>query len=318
MPMRYDQFFTPVKIDKINQIDSFNHTFGFIGSCFSDHMHQRFRHFGLKAWISPFGTTYNPLSIANQLISAIDLTKKYNMHTHENGCFYWETSHKILYSNPADLIQAVDVMRAESKHALTQLNTLFITLGTSWVYELSDSGLLVANCHKLPAAHFTKRLLEISEITAGLNQLITTLISFNPSINIVFTVSPVRHLRDGMIENTRSKARLIEACHQLVDSHTRCSYFPSFELLMDEYRDYRFYEKDGAHPTEFAIDLVFNKLTDVLFTEPFNKVLLDVSRIRQMEQHRFSAQSNPTDIEKHQNQILRSKEKLNAHYPVCW
>jgi GSCFA family len=318
MPMRYDQFFTPVKINKINQIDSFDTAFGFIGSCFSDHMHQRFRHHGLKAWMSPYGTTYNPLSIANQLISSIDLTNKFNLHTHENSSFYWETSHKIVLSNPADLTYAVDAMRAESMNALCYLNTLFITLGTSWVYELSDTGLLVANCHKLPANHFTKRLLEIGEITAALTHLITSLISFNPRINIVLTVSPVRHLRDGIIENTRSKARLIEACHKLVESNHECSYFPSFELLMDEFRDYRFYEKDGVHPTEFAIDLVFDKLTDVLFTERFKKVLLDVSRVRQMEQHRFSAQSNSIDIEKHQKQILRSKENLDAQHQVHW
>lgn len=318
MPMRYDQLFTPVKIDSINQINSFDTAFGFIGSCFSDHMHQRFRHHGLKAWMSPYGTTYNPLSITNQLISSIDLTNRFNLHTHKNSSFYWETSHKIVHSNPAELTHAVDVMRAESKKALSHLNILFITLGTSWVYELADSGLLVANCHKLPANHFTKRLLEISEITTALNQLITSLILFNPRINIVFTVSPVRHLRDGIIENTRSKARLIEACHELVESHQECSYFPSFELLMDEFRDYRFYEKDGAHPTEFAIDLVFDKLKDVLFSEPFKNVLLDVSRVRQMEQHRFSAQSNPSDIEKHRVQILRSRENLNAHHQVCW
>lgn len=318
MPMRYDQLFTPVKIDSINQINSFDTAFGFIGSCFSDHMHQRFRHHGLKAWMSPYGTTYNPLSITNQLISSIDLTNRFNLHTHKNSSFYWETSHKIVHSNPAELTHAVDAMRAESKKALSHLNILFITLGTSWVYELADSGLLVANCHKLPANHFTKRLLEISEITTALNQLITSLILFNPLINIVFTVSPVRHLRDGIIENTRSKARLIEACHELVESHQECSYFPSFELLMDEFRDYRFYEKDGAHPTEFAIDLVFDKLKDVLFSEPFKNVLLDVSRVRQMEQHRFSAQSNPSDIEKHRVQILRSRENLNAHHQVCW
>ena len=318
MPMRYDQLFTPVKIDSINQINSFDTAFGFIGSCFSDHMHQRFRHHGLKAWMSPYGTTYNPLSITNQLISSIDLTNRFNLHTHKNSSFYWETSHKIVHSNPAELTHAVDAMRAESKKALSHLNILFITLGTSWVYELADSGLLVANCHKLPANHFTKRLLEISEITTALNQLITSLILFNPRINIVFTVSPVRHLRDGIIENTRSKARLIEACHELVESHQECSYFPSFELLMDEFRDYRFYEKDGAHPTEFAIDLVFDKLKDVLFSEPFKNVLLDVSRVRQMEQHRFSAQSNPSDIEKHRVQILRSRENLNAHHQVCW
>ena len=103
-------------------------------------------------------------SIANQLISSIDLTNKFNLYSHENSSFYWETSHKIVHSNPAELTHAVDVMRAESMKALSHLNTLFLTLGTSWVYELADSGLLVANCHKLPASNFTKRLLSIKVV----------------------------------------------------------------------------------------------------------------------------------------------------------
>ena len=316
--MKYDQFFTPVRIDPINEIDSFSHEFGFIGSCFSDHMFQRFRHHGLGAWMSPFGTTYNPLSIANQLLGSIELSNDFNLYTQSGQSFYWETSHKVISQSPEALKSAVDAMRLGSQKALQQMDTLFITLGSAWAYELNSTGLLVANCHKLPASNFTKRLLEISEIMDALHQVISRINHLNPLLKIVLTVSPVRHLRDGLVENSRSKARLIEACHSVVDSTLGCVYFPSYEVLVDELRDYRFFEKDGAHPTEFAIDLVFEKVKKALFTGPFQKVLAEVARVRQMEQHQFTAQSNPLEIQKHQQLIESSKMKLNADHKIRW
>lgn len=175
--MKYDQFFTPVRIDPINEIDSFSHEFGFIGSCFSDHMFQRFRQHGLGAWMSPFGTTYNPLSIANQLLGSIELSNDFNLFTHSGQSFYWETSHKVISQSPEALKSAVDAMRLGVQKALQQMDTLFITLGSAWAYELNSTGLLVANCHKLPASNFSKRLLEISEITDALHQVITRMSS---------------------------------------------------------------------------------------------------------------------------------------------
>lgn len=316
--MKYDQFFTPVRINEINVIDSFSHQFGFIGSCFSDHMFQRFRHHGLEAWLSPFGTTYNPISIANQLLGLIDLSSDFNHYDNSGQSFYWETSHKITSHNPASLKSTVDSMRLETQKALQQTDTLFITLGSAWAYELNSNGLIVANCHKLPASNFSKRLLEISEITDALHQVITRINRLNPLLKIVLTVSPVRHLRDGLVENSRSKARLIEACHSVVDHALGCVYFPSYEVLVDELRDYRFFEKDGAHPTDFAIDLVFEKVKNALFTDTFQKVLTDVARIRQMELHQFTAQSNPIEIQKHQQLIELSKMKLNADHKIRW
>ena len=316
--MKYDQFFTPVQIEQLNQIDSFDHQFGFIGSCFSDHMHQRFRYHGLQAWLSPFGTTYNPLSIVNQLLGSIDLTDKFNIHSTKNHSFYWETSHKIIHSNPEGLKIIVERLRAESLKALQEMDTLFITLGSAWVYELNSTGLMVANCHKLPASNFTKRLLSITEITDALHILISRLNKINPFLKIVFTVSPVRHLRDGIVENSRSKACLIEACHQVVDTALSATYFPAYEIVMDELRDYRFFERDGAHPTEFAIDIVFDKLQRALFTESLTKVFNEVAQIRRMENHRFSEESNADAMEKHRQSIAKRKHDLDELHPVRW
>lgn len=316
--MKYEHLFTPVRIEQINQIDSFKHQFGFIGSCFSDHMFQRFRHHGLGAWISPFGTTYNPISIVNQLLASLDLVNDFNLTTQGGQYFYWETSHKISAQSPEELKGSVVKMRLASKLALQNMDTLFITLGSAWAYELKATGLIVANCHKIPATSFSKRLLGITEITDALHELFTRLKQINPFLNIVLTVSPVKHLRDGIVENSRSKARLIEACHSMAESSLGCYYFPAYEILVDELRDYRFYEKDGAHPTEFAIDIVFNALKTAIFTSNLEAVLVEIDRIRHMEQHRFTAQSNAADIEKHQGLIESSKMRLNAHYEIQW
>lgn len=316
--MKYDQFFTQVRIDELRQIDSFEPEFGFIGSCFSDHMQQRFRHYGLAAWMSPFGTTYNPISIVNQLLGCIDLTLDFTLNTAENSCFYWETSHKLVHQNPTDLKQFVDYVRVMAHNALQRMDTLFITLGTAWVYELKDTGLLVANCHKIPATEFRKRLLSITEITDALHALLSRLNQHNPFLNVVFTVSPVRHIREGLVENSRSKAILIEACHQVVSSSMSAAYFPSYELLIDEFRDYRFFEKDGVHPTEFAIDLVFDKLKSALFSEGLQRVLTEVAQIRQMEQHRFAQTSDALAIEQHRIQCQERKMRLSDLHKICW
>ncbi len=316
--MKYDQFFTQVRIDELHQIDSFEHNFGFIGSCFSDHMHQRFRYHGLAAWMSPYGTTYNPISITNQILDSIDLTKDFTLFSTENTCFYWETSHKLVRQNPSDLKQVVDDMRLESHNAFQRMDTLFITLGTAWVYELNSTGLLVANCHKIPSTEFRKRLLSLTEITNSLHALLSRLNQYNPLLNVVFTVSPVRHVREGLVENSRSKAILIEACHQVVTSSMSAAYFPSYELLIDEFRDYRFFEKDGVHPTEFAIDLVFEKLKPAFFSEALQRILTEVAQIRHMEQHRFSQSTPASAIEKHNIQLGERKARLNDFHKICW
>lgn len=315
--MNYDRFFTSVSVPELNQLDSFSERFGFIGSCFSDHMSQRFQRHGLHAWTSPFGTTYNPVSIVNQLIGSIDLSFKFTSNEHNGMHFYWETSHALARLSKEQLLIETTNIRKSTFQELSQMSILFITLGTAWVYEHISSNTLVANCHKVPSAQFTKRLLTVAEITNAIQDLLNRLQPINPFLNLVLTVSPVRHLRDGLVENARSKARLIEACHQLKEANLGVQYFPAYELVIDELRDYRYYESDGMHPSALAIDHVWDKLAAALFHPDFRVLLNEVSSIKQMENHHFTAHSSPHSIQAHQELIAKRKHALSAH-PIHW
>lgn len=315
--MKHEALFNRVKVPVIGEINTFDHTFGFIGSCFSTHMFDRFRRVGLPAWISPYGTTYNPKSIEKQLFASIELNEKFNSYDHNESHFYWETSHQLLYSSVLDLEEKVGGLRKNSQIHLQNMGTLFITLGTAWVYEWEDTGLVVANCHKVPQSHFKKRLLEIDEIVDSLNRIIRELNRFNPFLQIVLTVSPVRHVREGLVENNWSKARLIESCQSICQPILGPKYFPSYELIMDELRDYRFFESDGVHPNVLAVDFVWERLKESLFHPSLYPIFKEVLAVRQREGHRV-INDNGLGIENHVKTIESLKEDLRLRHQVHW
>jgi hypothetical protein len=251
------------------------------------------------------------------LIASIDLDVEFTINEHNGMHFYWEASHLLARSSKEQLIKETTRMRKVANHELSQMSILFITLGTAWVYEHIPSNTLVANCHKVPSNQFTKRLLSVAEITNAVQDFLDRIQPINPFLNLVLTVSPVRHLRDGLVENSRSKARLIEACHQLSEAHLGIQYFPAYELVIDELRDYRFYESDGMHPSTLAIDYVWDKLATALFHPDFRGILNEVSSIKQMENHRFTEHSSPHSIQAHRELIAQRKLALNAH-PINW
>ena len=315
--MKYEALFNRVLVPKIGEISSFDSSFGFIGSCFSSSIHERFRRVGLSAWMSPYGTTYNPLSIERQLIGTFDLDYKFNEYTHDDAYFYWETSHQLVFSSPEEGRNQMNALRIQAHQNLRSMDYLFITLGSAWVYELEETGLLVANCHKVPQQKFRKRLLEIDEIMDSLSRIKAMLNPFNPFLRILFTVSPVRHLRDGLVENNWSKARLIEACQRICATPLPPTYFPSYELIIDELRDYRFFEPDGVHPNALAIDFVWDKLCESLFDASLGSVFREVLAVRRLESHRFLSAHH----EKQQGraeQVEAMKQKLSAQHTIHW
>jgi hypothetical protein len=163
---------------------------------------------------------------------------------------------------------------------------LFITLGSAFIYQLISTGELVGNCHKIPQKEFTKKLLTVSEITADYKKLLKELTAINSNLKVVFTISPVRYIRDGVVENNHSKARLIEAVHELVAERENTFYFPAYELIIDDLRDYRFYKADLVHPNEQAIDYVFEKLMDTIFDEETKKLFDKIKDIVTAKEHR--------------------------------
>jgi hypothetical protein len=169
---------------------------------------------------------------------------------------------------------------------LKNCNWLFITLGTAYSYQLKEKELPVANCHKAPKEWFNKKLLGIEEITSALKNALSEVKQVNPAIRVVVTVSPVKHLRDGVIENNRSKARLLEAAHQLTEEVKNCSYFPAYELVTEILRDYRFYAPDMAHPNEQAVQYIFDQFCKICLSAETMQLMEEVKQIVSAKNHR--------------------------------
>lgn len=250
-----------------------------LGSCFADNMRQKMNQ-GLWNAINPFGTLFNPLSIALILNLALQNKEKFKeaitSSIFKNGEIWssWLFNSKFSASSPGEVTARALEARKQLLDSLENAEAMFITFGTAYCYFLTDSTAieylanpftpwhvdnLVANCHKQPQRHFNRQRISIHEITSAWSPLILSLHEQYPNLQIIFTVSPVRHLSDGMTENNRSKATLILAVDNLSALHPQCSYFPAYEIVNDDLRDYRFYAQDLAHPNDLAIEYIWEK-----------------------------------------------------------
>jgi len=239
-----------------------------IGSCFVENIAVKLSRYKFDILSNPFGIIYNPISISNIIQRIIenniphqndfvkhnDLWHHFDFHSDMSGLFLEET------------ILKITKWLEYSKSFLKESKYIFITLGTSIVYKRKEFNNVVANNHKFPSSYFLKSKLNIEEITNSLKNSINKIKTFNEGIKIIFTISPVRHVRDGLIENQKSKAALILAIDQLVDNDT-IFYFPSYELLIDDLRDYGFYADDLIHPSKKAIDYMWEKYSQMFFNE---------------------------------------------------
>ena len=219
---------------------------------------------------NPNGILYDPVSISSALVSYIE-NKKFT----EDDLFLldelWHSwQHHSVFSgmNKENVLQNINHSQFEAHQFLKTSSWLIITAGTSYNYQLKKSGEPVANCHKAPQDFFEKKLLPVEDIIYNLSTAVSKVQSFNPQLKIIFTISPVRHVRDGVIENNRSKARLIEAIHSVREKTQNVFYFPAYELIIDVLRDYRFYKKDLVHPSGTATEFVFETFCNAFVDEP--------------------------------------------------
>ena len=258
-----------------------------VGSCFSDHIGNFFQEMGFETLSNPFGTLFNPVSIANALkmsIEPVQFTEKYVDFFNEKWISY---AHHGRFSHP-DKETFRQNIRQELDRAhvfLASANYLFITFGTAYCYRLMERDLIVANCHKIPATRFEKFLLNIEQITHLYQELIAQIQRFNPQLKIIFTVSPVRHLADGFHENQISKSILHLSINQLIDNNN-IFYFPSYEIVQDDLRDYRFYAADLYHPSDAAVTYIREKLTEAFFSKETQERMINVIRENKAKGHR--------------------------------
>lgn len=286
-----------------------------LGSCFAENMADKFAYFNFSCLANPFGILFHPLAIERFLRFSVE-GKQFSgadVFFH-NGRWHSFDAHSGLSAAEKEVIIGnLQNATASTKHFLRGATHAIITLGTAWVYRSNDSGALVANCHKVPQREFSKELLTPEAIAESLENTMRLLRKINPGVQIILTVSPVRHIKDGFAENQRSKAHLLTALHRVLEAQSG-HYFPSYEIMMDELRDYRFYAEDMLHPSQTAIDYIWEKFAHGWISPAAFPVMEEVAAIRKALAHR---PFNP-DSESHRNFRASTEGKialLQSQYP---
>ncbi|MBS1637504.1 MAG: GSCFA domain-containing protein [Bacteroidetes bacterium] len=259
------------------------HSLLLVGSCFTEHIGHYLQSHKFNALCNPFGLMFNPASICQALQRIINNTpfRDQDLIFHQDTWYAWEAHGIFSHSDKSVLLSQLNDSMKLWQEAILTANYLILTPGTAFVYRHMETGLDVANCHKVPQKEFQKYLMTSEQVVNAFSEVIIALHKLNPQLEIIFTVSPVKHLRDGMIENNLSKAILIQAVHELCYKMPSCSYFPAYELVIDDLRDYRFFETDMAHPNKQAIEYVWKKFSKAYFsdcTEALNQRIEDIVR----------------------------------------
>lgn len=284
-----------------------------IGSCFAEHIFHKFQKSQFKVTSSPYGIVFNSLSIARQLSTILDK----ELILEEDLIYFDHLYHSMLHHSSASnhdpkvMVHDLNQHLVQSNAALIDSDIVLITLGTSFYYRLKDSGKIVSNCHRLPQELFTKELASVEDMVLSFSQMMNRLWKLDPNKKLILTVSPVRYLRDGFIQNARSKAALLLCCEALEKKFENVFYFPSYELLMDDLRDYRFTQEDMVHPTSQTIDYIWNYFEQVFFNDRTRLINLKIERLDKKLNHRplFSEHPSHTSLkEMTRNELAQLKQ----------
>jgi hypothetical protein len=307
-------FMINIDLKKLHQPINYRDKILLIGSCFTEHIGNSLANAKFSVLQNPNGILFDPVSVCKSLVSYIE-NKQYK----ESDLFQlnevwhsWQHHSRFSNTNLQEGLRIINESQNKARAFLKEADWIIVTLGSSFSYRLSKlaepsqvsatwenldetvplstswGGVRgeVANCHRAPAQWFTKHLLEIDETIAVLDNCYHQLIQFNPALKIIFTISPVRHLRDGIVENNRSKARLLEAVHHMVGKFDNLYYFPAYELVIDVLRDYRFYDIDLAHPNYMATEFVLEKFAETCIDETSQQLMREIRKIKIARSHR--------------------------------
>lgn len=289
------------------------------GSCFSENISNKLNYFKFQSSSNPFGILFHPKAIENLITNSIN-KKEYGeddifYHNERWHCFdahseLSDTSKDELLGNLNSAIKSTHQQIKESTH-------LIITLGTAWVYRYIETDKIVANCHKVPQKKFLKELLSIEDIVASLEAIISLIKNVNPTIEIIFTVSPVRHLKDGFTENSLSKSHLLSAIHQVAEPRKHQYYFPSYEIMLDDLRDYRFYANDMIHPNITAIDYIWEHFKNSWIDNSSQTIMTEIDSIQKGMAHKpfnENSEQHQQFLEQLQLKIIALKNQHNITF----
>lgn len=257
-----------------------------LGSCFTNNIGERLQRHMVNASVNPTGILFNPESIRTVIDFALD-NKPIIAESSQGNYFSWLLSGDFTHTDKDIFLSKAEEAFSTLRNDLTNAKTLIVTFGTAIVYALMQPPfIVVANCHKQPSHLFMRDMLTSGAIVAGWQKTIARLRLINPELRIIFTVSPVRHIKEGFHANTISKSILHIAIDTLTRTIENCEYFPAYELMLDDLRDYRFCAEDMAHPSSQAADYIFNRFVETYFTEQDKKLLANAAKLTRRLQHR--------------------------------
>ncbi|HNW97263.1 MAG TPA: GSCFA domain-containing protein [Bacteroidales bacterium] len=260
----------------------------FIGSCFTESIGNYLKELKFPTIVNPFGIVYNPISIINSIKFLLGEKKfsEKDLNFYNDVWFSFYHHSRFSDTDKKKCLEKINETIHASSEGLKQTEFIFITFGTSFIYTHREKNIIVNNCHKLPSDTFTKSLLNAERIFSEYSEYISKLKAANPSLKIIFTVSPVRHINDGIIENQLSKSILFVAVHKIIEKFNNCFYFPAYEIMMDELRDYRFYASDMIHPNETAIEYIRNRFSETYIDASSRDIMCEINKLVQAKNHK--------------------------------
>lgn len=303
------QFRTIIPIAKYDFPIDYQSEVLLLGSCFAENMAEKFEYFKFQNVVNPFGIIFNSVSLKKIISRCIQkeyYTEK-DIFFHNDLWHCFEVHSELSNPNKEVFLENLNAILESTNQQITKSSHIIITLGTSWVYRNIETNTIVANCHKVPQKQFTKELLSVEQNEESLKNIVALIHQVNPNCKFIFTVSPVRHIKDGFIENNVSKSHLISAIHKIITlSLSKCNYFPSYEIMIDELRDYRFYTEDMLHPNQTAIDYIWIKFFENYVDEKEFGLMNQVCEVQRALHHR---PFNPA-TENHQQFLEKVKSKI--------
>lgn len=287
-----------------------------IGSCFAQNLGQQLQQQLYDILINPFGVLYNPSSIASSLehLLGADFFEAKDLLPHHDA---WHSlQHHSSFSNANQQLALTNINKSlqQARKQLQKTRCLFLTFGTAWVYIWKDSGQVVSNCHHFPATRFERQRLSVEQIVETFLELLPALKARFNALEIILTISPIRHLKDGFVENQVSKATLVLAVQQLVEQLEYCHYFPAYELLLDDLRDYRYYDQDLVHPNALAIEYIWQAFEQAHLSSQEQQLRQKVAKLQQAAQHRPRQINSPAHQQFVQQQ-LQQLENIASQLP---
>lgn len=286
-----------------------------IGSCFTENMGNLLTQHKLPVVVNPSGITYNPKSVKTNLERIL---KGHEYSIDDLSCnnqLYFSFDHHSQFSNicPHECLNRINTSFRKAQEELKSCSHLFITFGTAYYYRLKSTNQVVSNCHKLPDKDFNRSMLDVQEIVADYSKLIPELLRYNQELQIVFTVSPIRHWKDGAHENQLSKSVLLLAIHQLQQTFAKIDYFPAYELMLDELRDYRFYEEDMLHPNKTAIEFIWKRFYSCFMDKTTQSTMQEIKNIY-LARHHKPFNSNTEAYRSFAEQQIKKMHSLKKSY----